>query len=175
MRTRAATSRKHVAGFLVVCSLVAGCTDSDERAERDETGEVVKGADTKVFELQPGDCVDAPDKLDTVVDRLPVVRCDEPHTHEISLIDTEQLGSFDLYPGAVEAEAAASELCWDAFETYVGEQVLESQHTYTYLYPTLQSWENGPSTPGYDGDRTITCFVVRQRGAGSLEGSGPGL
>ena len=61
-----------------------------------------------------GTCLQVDDKLGAEVTKLPVIACDQPHTHEIYAVIhyTEK----DVYPGTAELETFAQRECLRAFE-----------------------------------------------------------
>ncbi len=121
-----------------------------------------------VYDIKERDCLEAPSGVETELSKVTVVPCDEPHTHEVYLVDDETLGkTFDVYPGAPDIEGVASQLCFKAFSDFVGSEVIDSALSFTYLYPTLKSWtDNKPP------DRTVACLVVSEETTGSVRGSG---
>ena len=135
----------------------AGCSD--------EEGEPVVdlGADAV------GTCLDFTDALDTVevtVTRLPVVPCSEQHTHEIYEVLTVR--EQELYPGFEALESEAQARCLAPFEEYVGVSAFDSDLFFSWLIPTLNSWEN-------DNDSEIVCVIGEGNGAPLPAGSVQGI
>lgn len=110
-----------------------------------------------------GTCVKfAPDQ-DATVEEFTTISCDEEHTHEIYAVTT--LGTDDLYPGFAELEDLARLSCLDKFEQYVGVGPFDSVFFYTWLVPTLASWNDSGTN-----DRDILC-MLGPRGGGPTTGS----
>lgn len=144
---------------ITVCSLVA-CGGGG--LERDETGAVVSGGSVSAFEVQVGDCTNAELKDETT--SLSVVPCVEPHTHEAYFTADHPDGP---YPGATALEVFAEQQCVGAFADYVGIEVAESRFYFTYLYPSVSTWNDKE-------DRQVVCFVVSRDElvTGSLKDAG---
>lgn len=128
---------------VVALSLAAGCSG-------DDGDPVINLADTAV-----GTCLDFGDTVDAEVTSLPTVLCGDPHSHEIFAILTTAEAT---YPGfeALEAEAQAG--CLGEFEDYVGISAFDSELFFSWLVPTLNSWDR-------DDDRQIICVVGEGNGA----------
>jgi hypothetical protein len=111
-----------------------------------------------------GTCLDFGDEVGADVERLPEVPCEDPHTHEIfAVVDS----SNETYPGFEALEAEAQAACFEPFEDYVGISAFDSELFYSWLVPTLTSWEQ-------DDDREIVCVAGENNGA-PLVGSVRGL
>lgn len=105
-----------------------------------------------VIDLPPtaiGTCVDFGDTIGADVTELPEVPCEDPHTHEIYAITEVDA---ETYPGFDALEADAQAQCLGAFDDYVGISAFDSELFYTWLVPTLTSWDK------YD-DRQIICLI----------------
>ena len=151
---------------VVVVAVAGACSDGG--SVRDADGSVTRKGSMSVYDIQDGDCLEAPSGVETELSQVTVVPCDEPHTHEVYLVDDTALDAkFDVYPGAPDIEGVASKICFDGFADFVGSEVIDSALSFTYLYPTLKSWtDNKPP------DRTVACLVVSEETTGSLKGSG---
>lgn len=118
----------------------AGCSNDDDGAG--------------VLELAkdgPGTCLDVPDKLGETVDKLPTIECSKPHTHEIYAVVKYDKG--DVFPGLEELNKFSEQACVGAFEPYVGISSFDSKLTFSWLTPTLGSWNN------HD-DRSVLCVLT---------------
>lgn len=125
------------------------------------SGDDAKG--TSVIDLAKkgvGTCIDAPADLGPEVKKIPVVECDAEHTHEIFAVVTyvEQVPGqpdkeADVFPGLEALDAFAQRACIAEFEPYVGVSAFDSALTFSWLTPTLASW-NGPSE-----DRKVICVL----------------
>ncbi len=162
---RALRVRTVATAVVVLAVLLAAC--SDDGIERDADGTVTQSGSISVYDLQLGDCIEVPADVAEELEQVTVLPCDDPHTHEVYLVDDTTLDdTFEVYPGAPDVEGVASRICFDGFAEFVGSEVVDSDLTFTYLYPTLQSWtENDPV------DRTIACLVVSAPTRGSVGGS----
>lgn len=102
-----------------------------------------------------GTCLDFGDSIDAEVTELPAVPCGEPHTHEIFAIE---LSEAETYPGLEALEADAQAKCLGAFEDYVGVSAFDSELFFSWLVPTLNSWDR-------EDDRQIVCVIGEGNGA----------
>ena len=120
-------------------------------ADRDESGEIVKGGDSSVFDLQIGDCIGA--NLDNgEMSEIGVVPCDDPHQYEIFAITKSSL---DTYPGKEALGEDATSKCLSFFNDYFQINFEESQLYLTHFTPTEDSWNQMD-------DREITCRAFRR-------------
>ena len=126
----------------------------------------------------PGTCINAPATLGPEVKKLPTVDCAVAHTHEVFAVVpyVEQVegkpdkvaGDKTLFPGLEAVDAYAQRACITEFEPYVGVSAFDSTLTFSWLDPTLASW-NGSSK-----DRSIICVLGKFDGntmTGSKKGS----
>jgi hypothetical protein len=129
--------------------LLAACSGDDEKG-------------VSVIDLgkrEPGTCINAPADLGPEVTKIPTVDCAENHTHEIFFstpyvveVDGETKVP-DVFPGLEALDAFAQRACIGEFEGYVGVSAFDSKLTFSWLTPTLASW-NGKSK-----DRTVICVL----------------
>lgn len=94
-----------------------------------------------------------------VVNTVDVVNCSQPHLYEVY---EEGDLSADSLPTGDALDQQTGDICYDAFETYVGTPLDSSSLTATALTPTSVSWTLG--------DRTVSCVVMSQNGS-DLTGS----
>jgi len=119
-------------------------------ADRDDDGEITGSGTLSVFDLAIGDCGDWPDT--EVYLSVTVHPCDIAHDFEVYALREFPDGPEAGYPGETAAEGWADQECLGAFEGYVGIAWEDSPDlTYTYLYPTEESWD--------EGDREILCAL----------------
>lgn len=106
-------------------------------------------------DLAVGHCFDEP--TGTEVSTVTKTDCTKPHDAEVFSV-VEYAGDSSTYPGTIGFDTFVSGTCIPAFQTYVGESYDDST-TYDmgYFYPLRDGWD--------DGDRTLTCYIVRQDGA----------
>lgn len=102
-----------------------------------------------------GTCLDFGDSIEAEVTELPVVPCGEPHTHEIYAIEFSDAAT---YPGLEALEADAQAKCLGVFEDYVGVSAFDSELFFSWLVPTLNSWDR-------EDDRQIVCVIGEGNGA----------
>jgi hypothetical protein len=138
-----------VAGSALVTLVVAlgGCGGDDD---------VTKPKQEPVLDLgtgAEGTCLQVDDKLGAEVTKLPVIACDQPHTHEIYavVVYTEK----DVYPGTGELETFAQRECLRAFEPYVGVSAFDSTLFFTWMVPSLEGWNSKK-------DRDVLCILGAQ-------------
>lgn len=142
--------RQHAAIFLGVATLgvfTTACSGSDGQAATD------------VSEAAEGWCLDVADDVGSEITKLPTVECDQPHTHEVfAVIDSKA----DAYPGFDALESEAQVRCLEQFEPYVGISPFDSNLFYSWMVPTLASWED--TDVAERGDREIICVVGSDNG-----------
>ena len=114
-----------------------------------------KGAtDKNVLDLSNklGTCLLVGNSIATEVSSLPTIDCEKEHTHEIygevQLTDKD----FKVYPGTDALGAVAQRECTRQFEPYVGSGPRDTSLFYSWLLPTLGSWND-------HNDRTILCVA----------------
>ena len=108
----------------------------------------------------PGTCINAASTLGPEVKTIPTVDCNIAHTHEIFAVESyvEQVPgqpdkATDLFPGQEALDAFAERRCIEKFELYVDVSAFDSTLTFSWLTPTLSSW-NGSSK-----DRSMICVL----------------
>lgn len=122
-----------------------------ESLKRDDSGAVVSPGPASVFELKVGDCLLSEEgAIVEEVLEVPLVPCSEPHTHEVYYFAEHPEGP---YPGAAAIEVFAEQQCVGNYADYVGVELSESLYYYTYLFPSVSTWND-------DSDRQVVCFVV---------------
>ena len=122
--------------MLALTFVVSSCGGG---AQRNSSGVVVK----------VGDCSNS--NLSQTVDKLDLVPCDEPHSLEAYSIVTS---TATTYPGADALEVFAEQSCIDEFFGYVGVELPQSILYYTYVYPSVTSWNS-------KSDRSVICFIYK--------------
>ena len=133
---------------LVVLALGA-C--SDDKAERKD-GDITAAGPISVFDLRPGDCLNPSDEVVGEIENIDAVPCDEPHTQEVYAVPEYPDKDGGAYPGEGEIQKYADASCLEAFEEYTGIDYLNSDLYFTYLHPSVDSWN--------DDDRQIICVVT---------------
>ncbi len=133
-----------------VTLLLAACGGGGA-LQRDESKRVIKGGTASVFELEIGDCLfNELGKIADEVLEIPLVPCTEEHTHEVFFKAEHPEGP---YPGSAAIEEFAERQCVGAYYDYVGVELSESIYYYTYLFPSVSTWND-------EKDRQVVCFVV---------------
>ena len=122
--------------MLALTFVVSSCGGG---AQRNSSGVVVK----------VGDCSNS--NLSQTVDKLDLVPCDEPHSLEAYSIVTS---TATTYPGADALKVFAEQSCIDEFFGYVGVELPQSILYYTYVYPSVTSWNS-------KSDRSVICFIYK--------------
>lgn len=132
---------------IAITMLVVGACGGGS-LKRDADGAVTSKGKVSAYEVRVGDCSAAELKEETVdIELLP---CSEPHTHEAYFVVEHPDGP---YPGSTAIETFAEQQCVGSFSDYVGIELSESRFFFTYLYPSVSTWND-------DKDRQIVCFVV---------------
>jgi hypothetical protein len=128
----------------LACLLVLSSCSSDD-------GESV----VNLTASEVGTCLDFGDSIEAEITELPVVPCGEPHSHEIYAIEFSEAAT---YPGLEALEADAQAKCLGVFEDYVGVSAFDSELFFSWLVPTLNSWDR-------EDDRQIVCVIGEGNGA----------
>jgi hypothetical protein len=161
-----------IAGLVAGLSIVA-C--SDDNASRDDEGKISEPGDVSVFDLRIGDCVETGEEIEIDVATVQGVPCSQSHTHEVfGVVDLEAAADEDdtrfeggaAYPGEGPLEGEAERVCVDEFASYVGIDYADSSLFFTYLVPSVRSWQE-------DADRDVICLAMRsgEPMQGSVRGS----
>jgi hypothetical protein len=140
---------------LAGCSLLGGGS-----ADPSPSGQSTDNS-TDVFTIKVGDCVND-SAAQGEVSTVPKADCAQPHDGEayasIMMADGE-------FPGADAVRTQSEAGCTAQFNTFVGVDYGTSALSYSYYYPTAESWAQG--------DREILCIVFDPvtRTVGSLKGA----
>lgn len=146
-----------VLASLVTAGLMAallGCSGSSG-VKRQAGGVIVKAGPESVFDLRVGDCIVPPTKLPNPdkpeLEKMQAVPCGDAHTHEV--FARPAYTDSDVYPGPSKLRGFADGACLTEFEGYVGTPYEDSTLGFSYLLPSLRSWNE-------DKDRTVVCLLV---------------
>lgn len=142
-------SRRLLLAALVLGLVLAGCS-KDKAGRRD--GALTKAGNISVFDVQVGDCLMPGDKLKAEISSIRAVPCRQPHTHEVFALP-EYPGDSDVYPGEAKLADFANASCLESFGNYTGSDYLDSKLFFSYLQPSVRSWNDGK-------DRRIVCVIV---------------
>jgi hypothetical protein len=135
---------------LLPALVVAGC--SKDKADRKD-GAIAKAGKVSVFDVQVGDCLNPGEELGVAITDIEAVPCKDPHTHEVFALPEYPDKESDVYPGEDKLKTFADAKCLDAFGNYTGTDYLDSKQFFSYLQPSIKSWQEG-------GDRRIVCVIV---------------
>jgi hypothetical protein len=136
--------------LLLLALVAAGC--SKDKAERKD-GAIDKAGDVSVFDVQVGDCLNPGSELGVEIVNIKAVPCSEPHTHEVFALPDFPDDESDTYPGEAKLRLFANASCLEAFGNYTGTDYLDSKLFFSYLQPSIKSWQEGD-------DRRIVCVIV---------------
>jgi hypothetical protein len=140
--------RRRIFLVLVATAVVAGCSKGDAGRKG---GAIAKAGDISVFDVRVGDCLMPGDELGAEIADIRAVPCREPHTHEVFALPEYE--DTDVYPGEDKLRTFADAQCLEAFGNYTGTDYLESKLFFSYLQPSVRSWNDGK-------DRRIVCVIV---------------
>jgi hypothetical protein len=134
--------------LLAAPALLVAC--SDDKADR-EDGSIAKAGTISVFDVAVGDCLNPGEELGVEITDIDAVPCAEPHTHEVFALP--EYDEDDVFPGEEKLRNFADARCMDSFSTYTGSEYLESNLYFSYLQPSIRSWNEGD-------DRRVVCVIV---------------
>lgn len=137
---------KKISLIAATFALLVSC--SGDKLTRDDSGNVVKSGKENIFEVKVGDCTK--EELKEEATEITLVPCTEPHTHE-AYFAADYVG--DAYPGSAALEVFAEQQCVGSFADYVGVELSQSRLYFTYLYPSVTTWNSKE-------DRQVVCFAV---------------
>ena len=117
-------------------------------------------------------CLSFGDDPPLEIESLPEVPCDGEHSHEMyEVLDFVKVSNAksdttltDVYPGFEVLESFARRECLGAFQEFVGISSFDSEMFYSWILPTLNSWED-------DKDREVLCVAANRDGSPLPEGS----
>jgi hypothetical protein len=139
------------AAAVLLLLLAAACNDDDD-ANPDVDEQPVLEVDTSTAEPV---CMQVDESFPAEVERLPIIDCAKPHTHEIyATVESTE----DVFPGVEALGDTAEVRCLAAFEPFVGTSPFDSVLSYTWLVPTLGSWND-------EDDREILCVLMNRDGS----------
>ena len=118
-----------------------------------------------VFSLEVGQCfADAISSGGEEVENVDIVDCEKPHLNEIYAVVDLPEGDFPL----VFIDEDSAEICYNAFEPFVGQAYEYSIYEVNFLRPTKETWEQLD-------DREVVCYLFDMQGSlktGSAANSG---
>jgi hypothetical protein len=110
---------------------------------------------SNVSDLGVSDCFQEPTETTDVKD-VQLTPCNEPHDGEVFALVNHTAAAGTTYPVSSEFRDLVSDECLPALETYTArtyEEVYAAGLDVSYFYPSSSSWS--------DGDREVTCFIVK--------------
>ena len=155
-------SARLVLPLLAALVVVPACDDDD--------GDPTQARDVPVLQVQDRAegpvCMQVDESFPPEVEKLPIIACEESHSHEIYA--TVEYDEQSVYPGVEELGTFAEVACLEEFEPFVGTSAFDSTLSYSWLVPTLGSWND-------EDDRDVLCVLQARDGAplvGSVQSSG---
>ena len=136
---------KKICALLIVLLFASGCSQNN------------------VFALKVGQCFDG-SVIGEEVSNVDLVDCDEPHLNEIYAVAELPDGDFPL----VFIAEDSAELCFNAFEPFVGQAYEYSIYEVGFLHPTKETWDKVD-------DREVVCYlydITGQMKTGTAANSG---
>jgi len=140
------TLKRTTCAILALTFVISSCGGG---AQRNSSGVVVKSGSNSVFSVKIGDCTNS--DLSGTAEKLNLVPCDKPHALEAYSIVAS---TATTYPGADALQIFAEQSCIDNFFGYVGVELSQSILYYTYVYPSVTSWND-------KSDRSVVCFIYK--------------
>ncbi len=184
-------SPRVIATFALLVVLIAGCSSGtgDELGGSDESGGPSDGpaaddedlpaepewtgAPLNPFDLEVGQCFNEYSWVDVDLDQrinlTTVVGCAEAHDREVYHSAEFPAGAGAPFPGETTMEAFSTELCYDAFEGFIGLEYELSEYQLSFLHPTKETFEHPVGR-----HRRVLCFIHPSNGA-QTESSAAGL
>ena len=136
---------KKICALLIVLLFASGCSQNN------------------VFSLKVGQCFDD-SVIGVEVSNVGLVDCNEPHLNEIYTVAELPDGDFPL----VFIAEDSAELCYNAFEPFVGEAYEYSIYEIGFLHPSKEAWNEVD-------DREVVCYlydITGQMKTGTAANSG---
>lgn len=103
---------------------------------------------SSVATAEVGTCTNLDDLQGEITD-IDSVSCDDAHDAEVFHVDDLDDGDF---PGDEQVEASAQDMCYNAFEPYVGTDYEESELEFFSLPPNEETWDDAK-------DREVLCIL----------------
>lgn len=147
-----------------------GTNDSSaESAETETTDEAedaipqVNGAPLNPFDLRSGQCFNEVSWIDEVQERrinvTAAIDCSQPHDKEVYHEAEFPAPAGAPFPGELKMSEWSTELCYDAFLGFVGEEYELSIYGIDFLQPTKETFEHEVGR-----HRRVTCFLYDTSG-----------
>lgn len=151
-------------------------------AETDASGDAVEpaeppqiiGAPLNPFDLRAGQCYNEGSWFDEERERrielTATVGCDQPHQREVFFEAEFPAPNGAPFPGDVAMDEWSTELCYNAFEGFVGTEYELSRYEIGFIHPTEATFEHEVGR-----HRRVTCVLFDLLGdelVGSAQNSG---
>ena len=142
-----ARSRQRTSRVLLVVGvvIVASCSGGDD-------GESILKVEERLEADNTERCLDVDASVGPEVEDLNWVSCEVSHSHEVyhavNFVPEDAAEACDgksnpcVYPGFAELESFSQRECLGAFEPYVGFSAFDSRLFYSWMVPTLTSWND---------------------------------
>lgn len=133
----------------------------------------VPGAPLNRFDLQVGDCFNEgswfDEELDRRIDLTASIDCDQPHQNEVYFDAAFPAPASAQFPGDDALAEWSTQLCYDAFEPFIGLEYELSAYEIGFVQPTRETFEHPVGL-----HRRVFCYVFDVAGSdvvGTVEGS----
>jgi hypothetical protein len=159
-----------VLGARTACSSDSGDSESSSNdgadptdgTTEDETDESAipewSGDPLNPFDLRSGQCFNEVSWIDEVQERriniTAAIDCAQPHDKEVYFEAEFPAPNGAPFPGDVKMGEWSTEVCYDAFSDFVGEEYELSKYGIDYLQPTKDTFEHPVGR-----HRRVTCFL----------------
>lgn len=160
-----------VQGALAIDVLGASNLSADET----EVEEIptVAGAPLNPFDLQVGQCFNEgswwDEERERRIELTAAIDCSQPHQKEIYFATEFPAPGGAPFPGDAAMAEWSTEVCYSAFEPFVGEAYEVSRYEITFIHPTEATFEHEVGR-----HRRVSCVVFDNNGEeliGSARGS----
>lgn len=115
------------------------------------------------FDLRSGDCFNEVSWIDQEAERrisiTAEIDCTQPHDKEVYHEAEFPAPAGAPFPGEGPMDAWSTELCYEAFESFVGEEYEISVYGIDFLQPTVETFEHPVGR-----HRRVTCFLYSTSG-----------
>lgn len=148
--------------------------DDATATEVDDAPPQVAGAPLNPFDLRAGQCYNEgswfDEERETRIELTASVTCDRPHQREVFFEAEFPAPNGAPFPGEVSMEEWSTELCYGAFEDFVGLEYELSRYEISFIHPTEATFEHEVGR-----HRRVTCVLFDLSGeelVGSAQGTG---
>lgn len=138
----------------------ASSEDSTSESEEEDESAIPEwtGAPLNPFDLRSGQCFNEVSWIDEVQERriniTAAIDCNQPHDKEVYHEAEFPAPNGAPYPGELKMSEWSTEVCYEAFEDFVGEEYELSMYGIDFLQPTQETFEHPVGR-----HRRVTCFL----------------